>query len=217
LKTGKKNKATVFAVFALTLALLLGGVLFGACAAGTSATPGTGSPSPSQTAPASAPEVSPSGTDAAASASDTGNANSSDGQGGVDVVYTNTDYGFTFKLPADWKGYTIVTQEWKGTPVDGAGQPDISGPEIFIRNPQWTKETPTQDIPIMVFTLQQWTDVQAEKYAVSAAPIPPSELGRNSICVFALPARYNYAFPAGYEEVEKILEGKPLHANESFS
>lgn len=26
----------------------------------------------------------------------------------------------------------------------------------------------------------------------------------------ALAARYNFSFPAGYEEVEKILEGNPL-------
>ena len=43
-----------------------------------------------------------------------------------------------------------------------------------------------------------------------AAPINPGELGRNVKYVFALPARYNYAFPTGYQEVEKILEGKPL-------
>jgi hypothetical protein len=29
--------------------------------------------------------------------------------------------------------------------------------------------------------------------------------------VFALPARYNYAFPTRYEEVEKILSSNPLH------
>ena len=30
------------------------------------------------------------------------------------------------------------------------------------------------------------------------------------LCMFALPARYNFSFPAGYEEVEEILAGKPL-------
>jgi hypothetical protein len=41
---------------------------------------------------------------------------------------------------------------------------------------------------------------------------PASEFGRNSRYVFALPARYNFAFPKGYEEVEDILNGNPLHA-----
>lgn len=44
----------------------------------------------------------------------------------------------------------------------------------------------------------------------------PKELARNSKYLFALPARYNYAFPTGYEEVEKILEGNPLQANENI-
>ena len=38
----------------------------------------------------------------------------------------------------------------------------------------------------------------------------PKELGRNSKYVFALPARYNFAFPTGFEEVEDILAGNPL-------
>jgi hypothetical protein len=67
-----------------------------------------------------------------------------------------------------------------------------------------------QDIPIMVFTLRQWSALKAQKFYVSAAPIAPSELGRNSQYLFALPPRYNYAFPTGWQEVEKILEGKPL-------
>lgn len=40
--------------------------------------------------------------------------------------------------------------------------------------------------------------------------IGPSMLGQNSKYVFALPPRYNYAFPTGFEEVEKILETGPL-------
>ena len=63
----------------------------------------------------------------------------------------------------------------------------------------------------MVFTIGQWDSLIREEYAVSPAPIPPSELGRNSQFVFALPARYNYAFPTGYQEVEQILQDNPLH------
>ncbi len=38
----------------------------------------------------------------------------------------------------------------------------------------------------------------------------------NKIYVFALPARYNYAFPTGFEEVEDILENYSLQANENI-
>jgi len=64
----------------------------------------------------------------------------------------------------------------------------------------------------MVLTVGQWNSLQQNKFHIGAAPINPSELGRNSRYVFALPARYNYAIPTGYEEVAKILQDKPLQA-----
>jgi beta-N-acetylhexosaminidase len=128
------------------------------------------------------------------------------------VQYRNTDYGFTFDLPSTWAGYTIVTEEWKGVilQADGTSGPSVSGPEILIRHPKWTPSEPRQDIPIMVFTLSQWEQIQQEGLSVGAAPIPPTELGRNGRYVFALPARYNFAFLTGWEEVETIIEGHPL-------
>lgn len=122
------------------------------------------------------------------------------------VVYTNRRYGFRFDLPADWKGYRVLVQRWEGTTVEGPRRKE-HGPKIVLRDPRWTKAKPRQDIPIMIFTPEQWK----EDLAVSAAPIGPSELGRNSRYVFALPARYNFAFPEGYEEVEEIMKTKPLH------
>jgi len=40
--------------------------------------------------------------------------------------------------------------------------------------------------------------------------MPPTELGRNSKYVFALPARYNYSYPTGWEEVDQIMKNNPL-------
>jgi hypothetical protein len=122
------------------------------------------------------------------------------------LVYVNRQYGFRFDLPADWKGYRILMQRWDGTTRDEPRHKEY-GPRILIRDPRWTKSQPRQDIPIMIFTLQQWK----QDLVVSAAPIGPSELGRNSRYVFALPARYNFAYPDGYKEVEEIIEKKPLH------
>jgi|GEM_PF-430934 len=121
------------------------------------------------------------------------------------VIYKNTQYGFNFPLPESWKGYKIVSSKWEGT-----GKVNEAGPMISIRHPRWTDKTPRQDIPIMVFTLAQWEALQKGDFHVGAAPINPSELGRNIGYVFALPARYNYAFPEGYEEVEKILKDNPI-------
>lgn len=88
--------------------------------------------------------------------------------------------------------------------------------KFIIRHPKWTADAPRQDIPIMVFTLDQWDQIINEKIAVSAAPLPPSELGRNSKYVFALPARYNFAFITGYEEVDQIIQGGALAGNENI-
>lgn len=121
------------------------------------------------------------------------------------VIYKNTQYSFNFPLPDSWKGYKIVTDKWEGT-----GKVTEAGPVISIRHPKWTAEAPRQDIPIMIFTLAQWDSLQKGNFHIGAAPMNPTELGRNIGYVFALPARYNYAFPAGYEEVEEILKNNPI-------
>ncbi|RJE46909.1 MULTISPECIES: hypothetical protein [unclassified Dehalobacter] len=134
------------------------------------------------------------------------------------VIYQNTVYGFNFALPDSWKGYSIVNEQWEGIAIDGSqsGRVIETNRLIRIRHPLWTPEQPRQDVPIMIFTLNQWTDLLNEKFSVGAAPMPPSELGRNSKYVLALPARYNYAFPIGFEEVEGILANGPLKATEDF-
>lgn len=127
------------------------------------------------------------------------------------LEYKNTQYGFSFSLPLSWNGYTIITDTWKGWAAGAQGNvPDAQGPLISIRHPLWTAQVLRQDIPIMIFTIAQWDALQQDAFHIGAAPINPSELGRNANYVFALPARYNYAFPAGYEEVDAILATKPL-------
>lgn len=125
------------------------------------------------------------------------------------VLYDNTEYGFTFSLPKSWEGYQIVNDSWEGILVDHQ-QNKIVGPILSIRHPRWTEKTPRQDIPIMVFTLGQWSSLEKEEFHIGTAPVPPKKLGQNDKYVFALPPRYNFAFPEGYEEVENILETNPL-------
>ena len=134
------------------------------------------------------------------------------------VSYKNTQYGFSFSLPASWKDYQIITEKWEGLSLAESNEGEVAetGPMILIRHPEWTAAKKRQDIPIMIFTLKQWKSLEQEKFHIGAAPIGPKELARNSKYVFALPARYNYAFPAGYEEVEKILNGDALQANENI-
>lgn len=129
------------------------------------------------------------------------------------IIYKNTQYGFNFLLPVSWEGYYIIISKWEGYTPGAKGDVAVEqGPIISIRHPKWTSANPRQDIPIMVFTLAQWDSLQQGKFHIGAAPINPSELGRNTKYLFALPARYNYAFLVGFEEVAKILEGNPLQA-----
>lgn len=128
------------------------------------------------------------------------------------IVYTNEEFGFNFSLPLSWKDYSIVNDKWEGVAIgnSGDGKDAEAGTIIIIRHPLWTSENQYQDIPIMIFTHDQWDLIQKEELSIGAAPIGPKELGRNSNYIFALPARYNFAFPIGYEEVENILESNPL-------
>lgn len=142
------------------------------------------------------------------------------GSSGVSVVtigikYMNTDYGFSVSLPDSWKGYSTVSDKWEGYGLVDSGDRQVliaTGTLVYIRHPDWTEASPRQDIPVMIFTLKQWDDQLQDKFHIGAAPIGPSELGRNSRYVFALPARYNFAFRTGFEEVEQIIKGGALRA-----
>jgi hypothetical protein len=133
------------------------------------------------------------------------------------VVYTNKKYRFRFSLPESWRGYSTVVTEWEGG--DGgtyqAGEPmppPEKGPLVLISHPPSTKDNPRQHILIMIFTKAQWQLVEEDKLIVSAAPVGPYELGRNSKYVFALPPRFDYADIDGRQEVGEILQHHPLHA-----
>jgi len=125
------------------------------------------------------------------------------------TIYKNTQFGFSFSLPESWQGYSIITEKWEGLITDTQELAE-SGPVILIRHPQWTDQVKRQDIPVMVFTTEQWLALQQGAFHIGAAPIGPKAMGHNNQYVFALPARYNYAFPEGFEEVETILENAPL-------
>jgi hypothetical protein len=134
----------------------------------------------------------------------------------TDVIFQFPEVGFSIRLPDSWQGYRVQSIYWEGSRND----PDLgdvvveSGPMVIIQHPASTPENPRQDIPIMILTIQQWEAMLAQEWHIGAAPIAPAEIGRNSQYVFALPARYNYAFPTGWEEVEEILAGQTISVSE---
>jgi hypothetical protein len=127
------------------------------------------------------------------------------------IEYHNPNLGFSFSLPSSWEGFSIRTTEWEGLKSGDLDDEIVeSGPLLSVVHPNSTAQHPRQDIPLMVFTIEQWDRLQNSEWHIGAAPIGPLELGRNSIFVFALPARYNYSFPEGWEEVEQIMRSNPL-------
>lgn len=130
------------------------------------------------------------------------------------IKYENNQYGFNFALPESWNGYKIVDSYWEGMSIGGQNGETIvqRGPIVLIRHPKWTEQSPRLDIPIMIFTQDQWSSLQKEEFHIGAAPIGPSKLDENSKYVFALPARYNFSFLPGYKDVENILKENPLKA-----
>ena len=138
----------------------------------------------------------------------------------LSILYSNTDYGFDAGLPASWEGYSIIETTWSGQyylkPDLGYSGETASGPKILIRHPLWTEESPWEDIPIEIFTPEQWEQVINDDLITSAAPIPPMELDRNSKYVFALPPRYNFDYSTGWEEVQNIITSKSIKATENI-
>jgi hypothetical protein len=124
------------------------------------------------------------------------------------LAYRSTRYSFCLALPGDWAGFKVLTTRWSGN-----GKQRESGPKLVIRNPRWTEKNPYQDIPILVFTSAQWRAIENEEFNVSAAPIGPSELGRNKKYVFALPPRFaGFDDAIGTDEVLELLKQKPFES-----
>ncbi len=121
-------------------------------------------------------------------------------------TYTNSKYSFELKLPDSWRGYSIVEQSWEGHEIDNYQQA-YSGPMVTIKNPQTTPTQIYQDIPIMVFTPDQWQLILQERLAVSAAPIGPAEVGQNTKYIFATPPRwYGFTDAIGFQEAVQIVK-----------
>lgn len=130
------------------------------------------------------------------------------------IVYTNKQYGFQFSLPESWKGYSIVKSHWEGNTMDKNASKKTS--EILF-NPFDSRSSMDRANAKAGYTHYGIYDQSVGlsstgRIFIGAAAIQPSELGQNDRYVFAIPSRYNFAYPPGYEEVDKILQSGPLKA-----
>ncbi len=126
------------------------------------------------------------------------------------VRYHNAQYALTFDLPDDWRAYSVLMSQWDGEKYSPGKDTEIvvaHGPIIILRNPQWKANAIYQDIPIYVFTHQQWNDINLGKYG---SPVVAGgviyELWHNNKYVFGIHSRYNAndSVP-GWKEVENIV------------
>ena len=143
-----KKTSIKWGIAALSLALLVG------CSSISSPTSPTSS-NENQTSPTTGTESTTKPNPNTSSPSTTTDSSS--------ILYKNTQYGFNFTLPKDWKGFSIITGNWQGNDV-ASGKVTETGPMISIRHPKWTTKEPQQDIPILVFALDQWSLLQKKNF-----------------------------------------------------
>jgi hypothetical protein len=123
------------------------------------------------------------------------------------VRYHNAQYEFTFFLPASWKRYSILTQQWEGHTYSAAVDKEAaieSGPIIVLRDPKWKADDPYQDIPILVFTRSQWEADKQGKFSIGAGGIE-QEVGHNRKYAFAIHSRFNWTESNGWKEASDIV------------
>jgi hypothetical protein len=127
---------------------------------------------------------------------------------GLPISYHNAHYDFTFFLPCDWHGYSTLTNQWNGETYLPDKDKDIMlahGPIIVLRNPLWKTNDLYQDVPIYVFTRQQWDDIHLGKYDAAGAGGIIFELWHNNKYVFGIHSHYNWGELKGWRETENIV------------
>ena len=126
------------------------------------------------------------------------------------IYYNDAKYDFTFSLPAEWRGYSIVMERWDAPLYETADSSEKvvgteNGPLIVLRHPLWRTNDLYQDIPIMVFTHKQWQEEYQGKFFPYAGGVI-SEMWHNSKYVFGLYSRYNaYDAVKGWKEAGDII------------
>ena len=111
---------------------------------------------------------------------------------GLPVRYHNAKYDLTFYLPQNWKGYSVLTEHWDGETYLADKDKDVvlaRGPIIVLRNRLWKTNDQCQDIPIYIFTRQQWTDDKTGKSSAEGAGGVIYELWHNDRYVFGIHSR----------------------------
>ncbi len=130
---------------------------------------------------------------------------------GLPVRFRDERYGLTFYLPAAWRGYSVSVQQLDDERYSPGGATQIvvgNTSMSVLRHPQWQPNAPYQDIPILVFTRDQWDAFHhGELWPSLFAGGTIDELWHNGRFVFAMWSRYNAADEVrGWREVAAVVE-----------
>jgi len=135
---------------------------------------------------------------------------------GSALRYHNTQSGFTFFLPASWRGYSVLNKQWEGQTYLPANDTTLTvahGPVIVLRHPQWTVSDPYQDITFLVYTRSQWDGEKLGKFSSTFyAGGTMVEMWHNHKYVFAMSTHDGKAELIGWREVNEIVS-QNVHAN----
>jgi hypothetical protein len=109
------------------------------------------------------------------------------------LTYHDATYGLEFSLPGDWRGYSVLSQQWEAQKYNQDRDAAVfvgRGPIIVLRHPLWRVDDRYQDIPILVFTREQWDADRKGDLTIFAGGIE-SEICHNTRYVFATNSRFN--------------------------
>jgi hypothetical protein len=128
---------------------------------------------------------------------------------GLGVRYHDTQSGFTFYLPATWRGYSVLNKQWEGQTYLPANDTTVTvahGPVIVLRHPRWTISEPRQDITFLVYTHTQWDEEHQGKCSCTYyAGGTMLEMWHNHTYVFAMSTHDSKAELNGWREVNEIV------------
>ena len=137
-----------------------------------------------------------------------GSLNAPNQPSGLPLRYHNAQYSFTFFLPVSWQGYSALIQKWEGVsylPAKDTTAVTAHGPIIVLRRPHWKADDPYQDIPIMIFSRNQWDALHSGKFFPYAGGMI-FEMWHSHKYVFGIYSRYNADDSVkGWKEADDIL------------
>lgn len=122
------------------------------------------------------------------------------------IEYKNEEYGFAIELPKDWDGYRVIEEQQnkESEKHEIFQRLDEDYVIVRIRHPNWTQETPYQDIVLTMFHSRQWRENMKSFADNEIDKIPEVKLYSRYYIVLN-PDDYDESYRE-YQTVQEMLE-----------